>query len=73
METTKTRNVELWVHTTSGIEFEIIDVKTKESLTGGRVFWCTDEEAEWRDADGVDYFSKKIKEKGWVLEGIAWS
>jgi hypothetical protein len=76
MEMTKTKNVELWVHTTCGIEFEIINVETKKSLSGGRVFWCSDEDLE-EDEDlesrGWEYFRKKIEEKGWTLCEEVWS
>lgn len=71
MEPTKTRNVELWLHTTSGVAFEIIDADTRESLTDGRVYWC-DDEAD-REEEGFMYFREKIAEKGWTIVQECWS
>lgn len=70
---TTTKKVELIAHTTCGLEFEIIEVETGKSLTGGRIFWCDDEEMEYRDSDGIEHFTAKIAEKGWELIGVAWS
>lgn len=66
------KNVELWVHTTCGIEFEVVDATTKESITG-RIFWCDDEEADEKEEDGWIHFRKKIEQKGWKLLEEVWS
>jgi|694.fasta_scaffold65913_5 hypothetical protein len=65
--TAMTRHVELVVHTTSGLEFETVDVRTKES-SGRMAWWGSDDEQE-----GVDYHTKKITDLGWTLTAIVWS
>lgn len=79
MESTKTKNIEqvdLVVHTSCGIEFEVIEVLTGESLTEGRVYWCSDEdieEDEEIESRGWDHFRKKIAKQGWTIREEVWS
>lgn len=74
METT-TKEVNLIGHTTSGLEFEVVDAVTGASLSG-RIFWCSDEdleEDEEIEERGWEHFKKKIALKGWTLKEIVWS
>ena len=64
------REVSLVIHITSGIEFEVIDIATGESLTNGRTYWASDEEVEEDDSceeEGWEYFRHKIKNLGWLI------
>lgn len=79
MESTKTKDikqVDLIVHTSCGISFEVVDVLTEESLTEGRVNWCTDEdmeEDEEIEERGWEHFRKKIAAQGWTIREEVWS
>lgn len=69
------RTVDLVTHTTSGLEFEVVDAESGESLTGRR-FWCTEEDAEEDEeleSEGVEKFLDFIKKKGWTLRHTVWS
>ena len=70
------KEVELWSHTTCGLDFEIVDFKTQQSITG-RIPWCSDEdlEDEYSDAEsnGWKYFEKVCARKGWVIVSRHWS
>jgi phosphate-selective porin len=73
--TTTTKTVDLVVHTTCGLEFEIIDADSGMSLTGRR-FWCTDEdleEDEELESEGWEKYRALIAKKGWTLRDEVWS
>jgi hypothetical protein len=74
METAMKKKVELWAHTSCGLEFDVIDVETRKSLTG-RMFWCTDEELENGDfeTEGFEHFRKKCEKAGWEVVEECWS
>jgi hypothetical protein len=75
MTTTTIKKVILRVHTTCGIEFEIIDAVTEKTITD-RIFWASDEdieEDEELESNGWEHFRKKIAEKGWEIECEEWS
>lgn len=65
------RRAKIVVHTSSDIEFEVIDADTGEVLYD-RSFWCEegDEEAE---SAGWAYFRKGIAQRGWTLAEEVWS
>ena len=74
--TTTAKQVDLVVHTTCGIEFEVIDVATNKSLTDGRVYWCSDEdieEDEEIESRGWNHFRKRIAKQGWAIRQEVWS
>jgi hypothetical protein len=67
-----TKNIDLIMHTTCGIDFEMVDATTKNSLTG-RMYWCGDEEAEEKESSGWAFFRKKATQKGWTIVEEVWS
>ena len=74
METT-TKQVDLIVHTTCGLSFEVVDVATGKSITD-RIDWCSDEdmeEDEEIESRGWEHFRKKIATKGWTIREEVWS
>jgi hypothetical protein len=73
--TTATRKVILRIHTTCGIDFEILDAITEKSITD-RMFWASDEDIEddeELESRGWEHFRKKIAEKGWEILHEEWS
>ena len=73
--TTTTRKVILRVHTTCGIEFEVLDAVTGKTISD-RIFWASDEdleEDEELESNGWEYFRKKIAKNGWEIECEEWS
>jgi hypothetical protein len=75
MNTTTTRKVILRIHTTCGIEFEVVDAVTEKTITD-RIFWASEEdleEDEELEGRGWEHFRKKIAEKGWEIECEEWS
>jgi hypothetical protein len=73
--TTATRKVILRIHTTCGIDFEILDAVTEKSITD-RMFWASDEDIEddeELESRGWEHFRKKIAEKGWEILREEWS
>lgn len=73
--TTATRKVILRIHTTCGIDFEILDAVTEKSITD-RMFWASDEDIEddeELESHGWEHFRKKIAEKGWEILREEWS
>lgn len=76
METTTTAKlVDLVSHTTCGLEFEIVDAVTGESLSG-RIFWASDDDLEEDDeleGRGWERFRKEIAKRGWTLHDQVWS
>jgi hypothetical protein len=75
MNTTTARKVILRIHTTCGIEFEVVDAVTEKTITD-RIFWASEEdleEDEELESNGWEHFRKKIAEKGWEIESEEWS
>lgn len=73
--TTATRKVILRIHTTCGIDFEILDAVTEKSITD-RMFWASDEDIEddeELESRGWEHFRKKIAEKDWEILREEWS
>jgi hypothetical protein len=70
-----TKEVDLIIHTTCGLAFEVVDAKDDRSISG-RVNWCTDEEME-EDEEieerGWEHFRKKIAAQGWTIREEVWS
>lgn len=70
---TKPRDVELWSHTTSGIAFEVVDAKTGESLTGGRVEWSSFDDDDDAHAVGTATWRKRCEKRNWAIVRVVWS
>lgn len=67
------REVIITEHTTCGIEYEVTDAKTGESLSG-RMFWCDDEEEDEEVRDGGwEHFRRLCAKKNLKVVGEAWS
>ena len=69
MSTTK-RKVELWVHTTSGVEFEIRDADTGEVIAE-RWFVADEGDSDAEDAER-EWVAKRCAKLGFELEEV-WS
>jgi hypothetical protein len=70
-----TKQVDIIAHTTCGLEFEIVDAETQESLTG-RAYWCSDEDMEEDDeieSRGWSYARKVAAKNGWEVREVVWS
>ena len=68
------RKVELWVHTTSGIEFEIREAETGEIIASR--WFVVDEDAlnaEEIERTEREWVEKRVAELGYELVGEAWS
>lgn len=66
-----TTNARLIIHTTCGIEFEVVEDETDRVLIT-RTYWC-DEGDEESEEEGVERFIKIIEKKGWNYIGQSWS
>jgi hypothetical protein len=72
MHKTKTTEIIIIMHTTCGLEFEIIDSATGQSLTPGRMTWCSDDDLdmdETLESKGWDWARKYAAKCGWKVTG----
>lgn len=68
------RRVELWVHTTSGVEFEIRDADTGK-VVASRWFIADDDDPDIDEAESAERerVAKRCAELGYELVGECWS
>lgn len=69
--TEKKTRVELWIHRTSGIEFELIDADTKKVIMD-RVYVCDEDDEDAEEVE-MNWVMQKISKAGWEFAGTVWS
>lgn len=62
---------ELWIHTTSDVEFEIIDADTGAVLMD-RVYVCDEGDEDAEEVE-MNWVMQKISKAGWEFAGTVWS
>jgi hypothetical protein len=75
MTKTHTQKIQLWVHTSCGLEFEFVDFASKKSLSG-RMYWCSDEDLEENEGleeAGWEKFRRIAKSKNLEIVEEVWS